>query len=140
MVLIINKIFRIILITSILFISGCEELYIVDCSECDVNEPTDCLLQIKLQVINGASAYDVTIYRGKIEDGVVVYNIGTASSFSYRVGLNSEYTVTATTVINGKVYTAIDSTRPKVKEITDACDDVCYWVINKSVNLKFKYL
>ena len=133
------KILVISLLVGVCFLTACEDLYIVDCSECELTEPTTCNLHIKLgQPISGRS-YDVTIYRGKIEDGIVIGNISSSTSFYHRVSLNSEYTVTATIVINGKEYTAVDSTRPKVDVITDSCDETCYYVVNRTINLKIKY-
>ena len=133
------KILVISLLVGVCFLTACEDLYIVDCSECELTEPTTCNLHIKLgQRINGRP-YEVIIYRGTIEDGIVIDSISSGTSFYHRVSLNSEYTVTATVVINGKEYTAVDSTRPKVDVITDACDETCYYVVNRTINLKIKY-
>ncbi len=132
-------ILTILLFLVICFLSACEKLYIVDCSECELTEPSTCNLKIKLGESISGSPYDVTIYRGTIQDGVVIYNTSINTSFYHRVSLNSEYTVTATIVFNGKEYTAVDSTRPKVDVITDACDETCYYVVNRTINLKIKY-
>ncbi|HCC70971.1 MAG TPA: hypothetical protein DEQ09_07470 [Bacteroidales bacterium] len=131
------KTLTLFLIFSLCWLSACEDLYIVDCDNCLLIEPTTCLLNIELP--SDRNLYDVTIYRGKLEDGLVLYEVSTYSPFVYEVGLNSEYTVTATVIINGKQYTAVDSTRPRVDVITDECDELCYWVVHKTVNLKIKY-
>ena len=122
------------------FLTACEDFYIVDCDKCELIEPITCTLRIELgEVLGSNTLYDVTIYRGKIEDGVVIYNVTSHTSVNYTVGLNSEYTVTASVVINGKEYTAVDSTRPRVDVITNSCEETCYWVVNNTVNLKIKY-
>lgn len=139
MVLRTGKILTMSLLLSACFITACEEIELIDCSKCELIEPTTCNLQIELGEVLGGSPYDVTIYRGTIEDGVVIYNTSINSSFYYTVSLNSEYTVTATVVINGKEYTAVDSTRPRVDVITDKCEETCYYVVDRTVNLKLKY-
>lgn len=139
MVLRTAKILIINILCSIFFLTACEEIYFVDCSECEIQEPSTCNLHIKLDDEISGSRYDVTIYRGTIQDGVVIYRTSINTSFYYEVSLNSEYTVTATIEKYGKEYTAVDSTRPKVDIITDSCDETCYYVINKTVNLRIKY-
>ncbi len=123
---------------SLCCLSACEDMYFINCSECETTEPTRCNLRIELAATG--TPYDVTIYRGSIESGVVIFNTtGRISSFYHNVSLNSEYTVKATAVINGTEYTAIDSARPRVKVITDICEETCYWVVNKTVKLDIKY-
>lgn len=121
-------------------LTACEEIKLVDCSECDTREPSSCLLRIQLEESGDLDdPYDVTIYRGSIEEGRVLLNISTKTSFNYRVALNSLYTVSAKMLVNNKEYTAIDATRPKVEVVTDACEETCYYVINKTVKLSIKY-
>ncbi len=137
MVLITKNITRLIILFSFCCLTACEEMYIVNCDECETREPVSCNLRIELA--STGNPYDVTIYRGSIESGVVLYNTEINSSFYHQVNLNSEYTVKATTVINGKEFTAIDSTRPRVKVIKDMCEETCYWVVDKTINLEIKY-
>lgn len=125
------------LLFSLCCLTACEDLYIVDCDECELIEPTTCLLYIDLKP--QGYLFEVTIYKGKLEDGLVIYNTTATEPFYYTVGLNSEYTVTGKIVINGIEYTAVDATRPRVEVITDSCEETCYWVVNKNINLKFKY-
>jgi len=134
------KSFKIIFLPLLLIMfcmTACEDLYIVDCDDCELIEPTTCQLNIDLRA--DGNVYDVTIYKGKIEDGLILLNTARTTSFSYTVGLNSEYTVTATVAVNGAVYTAVDATRPRVDVITDECEDTCYWIVHNNINLKFKY-
>ncbi|MCF8222465.1 MAG: hypothetical protein K9J25_04905 [Bacteroidales bacterium] len=138
--MVLKKIHISILLACMILMTACEELYIVDCSQCETTEPTTCLLEIQLGESRSFNIiYDVTIYRGRIEDGVIIENLQTSESINYPVALNSEYTVTSTFTVNGKEYTAIDATRPKVDLITDMCEETCYWVYNNNVNLGIKY-
>lgn len=137
MVLITKNILRTMLFLSLCCLAACEEMYIVNCDECKTTEPLTCNLRIELAVTG--TPYDVSIYRGSIENGVIIYNTEINSSFYHTVSLNSEYTIKATSVINGKEFTAIDSTRPRVKVIEDVCEETCYLVVDKTVNLNIKY-
>ncbi len=137
MVLNTKNILRTMLFLSLCCMAACEEMYFVNCSECETTEPTRCNLRIELAATG--TFYDVTIYRGSIESGVVIYNTEINNSFYHNVSLNSEYTVKASLVINGTEYTAIDSSRPRVKVITDLCEETCYWVVNRTVKLDIKY-
>ncbi|MEA1887227.1 MAG: hypothetical protein U9N72_08470 [Bacteroidota bacterium] len=140
MVLKITKILILLFLLSFCFLTACEEIYTVDCSQCKVIEPTTCKLQIKFGAIPGSfTPYNVTIYRGKIEDGVVLYNVETITSVYYEVALNSLYTVTVSVMKNGKEYIAVDATRPRVDVITEACEETCYYVLNNTLDLKIKY-
>jgi len=140
MVLRITKILTVLLLFSSCFLTACEELYIVDCDECELIEPSTCTLKIELDnTWSSGILYDVTIYRGTLEDGVVIYNVKTYTTVYYQVPLNSEYTVTSSIQKSGNEYIAVDSTRPRVKVIEDACEDKCYWVVDNNLDLKIKY-
>jgi len=121
-------------------LAGCEEFYTIDCADCQIIEPRTGQLEIQLgEATDPNIIHEVTIYRGNIEDGIVLYSASTYNSFSYNVPLNSLYTVSSTTEINGKEYTAVDATRPRVDVITNVCEETCYWIVNNTVNLKLKY-
>jgi len=57
----------------------------------------------------------------------------------YFVSINKKYTITATYFFGAK-YTAVNSVTPRVRYSKDQCDDPCYYVYDKTVNLKLKYL
>lgn len=137
MVLIIKNIMRVIVFSALCCLAACEDMYFVNCSECETTEPDVASLRIELAATG--TPHDVSIYRGTIGNGVLIYNTEINSSFYHTVSLNSEYTVKAVIIINGKEYTAIDSTRPRVEVITDICDETCYWVVNRTVKLDIKY-
>ncbi len=60
---------------SVLF--SCEEIFIVDCTECELTEPKEAFLQIKLD--KNAEGARVTIYEGNPEDNVIYMNFTTYS-------------------------------------------------------------
>lgn len=112
----------------------------VDCSECTFTEPTNCLLRIELgETIFSGTPYEVTIYRGTIEDGIVIYNASSYTSFTYTVSINSEYTVMSSVEKNGKEYIAVGATIPRTRIIEDVCEETCYIVVDNTVDLEIKY-
>jgi tartrate dehydratase beta subunit/fumarate hydratase class I family protein len=55
------------------------------------------------------------------------------------VTVNKKYTVSATYYINGNNYTVVDSATPRIKYNKDECDEPCYYVYNKVIDLRLKY-
>jgi len=60
--------------------------------------------------------------------------------FELPVSLNKKYTVTATYQIDGDTYIAVDSAFPRVKYTKEQCEDPCYFVYDRIVDLRIKYL
>ncbi len=131
------------LIFLVLVISfSCEKLpyYFVNCEgdNCTVNKPVSTELEIKLEKAGDAVLID--IYEGIVEDSTLYDSFWTMSSSVIRsVALNKTYTVTATYVYNGTTYISINSVTPSVRFVRDICEDPCYYVYNKVVNLRLKY-
>ncbi len=82
----------------------------------------------------------VFVYEGELEDNVVYDSaLASLSEISFLVSLNKLYTFTATYSISGNIYTAVDSASPKVKYTKDDCEDPCYFIYDKTVDLRLKY-
>lgn len=138
------------IINTILFIStvcffSCEEFdSIVKCSECKYEEPQSAELLIKISSIAwfnyGSTPVTIRIYEGNLEDDILKASfITTTDETSYIVSLNKKYTVTATYDIDDDTYIAVDSAIPRVKYIKDQCDEPCYYVYDRILNLGLKY-
>ena len=82
----------------------------------------------------------VRVYQGEIEDSVLyAYTEISGEKYTPGVTLNKKYTVTATYYTGGKTYIAIDSAVPKVKYIEDQCEEPCYFVYDRVIDLRLKY-
>jgi hypothetical protein len=120
---------------------SCEEHgFLVECAQCKVEEPKNAELEIQLskpdQNMAGAK---IDIYEGNLEDNILLDSFyEKTESFTYWVSLNKKYTITATYYMGAK-YTAVNSVTPRVRYSKDQCDDPCYYVYNRTVNLKLKY-
>jgi len=135
-----KKIIRIILLLLIVFSFSCEEqVLFINCQDCLADEPSNTVLDFNLNFINNAGVL-LNIYEGKLEDDILIdsFNIFSAP-FSYDASINTEYTVTATYNISGKEYVVVDSATPRVKFDKNQCDNPCYVVYDKVLNLKLKY-
>jgi len=140
MVLRITKIVILPFLVSMCLLTSCEDLYMVDCNECTSIEPKTFPLRIELgESFNSPDPCELTIYRGTLDDGVVIFNEIIYDSFSYTVSINTEYTVTASFEKNGKEYIAVDACTPRTRLIEDVCEEECYIVVDNSVDLEFKY-
>lgn len=133
------KRYMFLLIIVLLF--SCEDSkYNTDCNDCLEDEPEQTTLVAELDD-PGVSGVLIILYEGRIEDNVVYDSTGVYYSGSYekRVALNRMYTITATYVKNNKVYTVVNSTTPRVKYTETMCEEPCYFVYDRKMDLKLKY-
>ncbi|MGA2407332.1 MAG: hypothetical protein ABSF81_11365 [Bacteroidales bacterium] len=133
-------IFKLLLFLILVFCFSCEEQGLfVKCPDCTAKEPDRTELEFKLDF-----SYRVTIlikiYEGNLDDSILLYSdrIFTAP-FNYEVTINKKYTATATYDIQNNEYIAIDSATPRVKYEKEQCDDPCYFVYDKIIDLRLKY-
>jgi hypothetical protein len=134
---------RILFITALIFCFSCEKQgLIVKCSECFDSEPTEASLSIIIDPQLHSPSTVVRIYVGDLEDDILlkemVINSGLRLAIT-KVSLNRKYTVTATYYIPGNTYIVVDSATPRVRYDENQCDNPCYYVYDKTLNLKLKY-
>jgi hypothetical protein len=112
--------------------------WFVKCAECQSTEPQTATLVVRLE---GDGAFTrIDVYEGELEDSVLYRTAQTTmSKYSFTTSLNKIYTVTATYFINSITYIAVDSAIPRVKYTKDQCDDPCYFVYDRIVDLRLKY-
>ena len=136
-----KKIIKLFLLLLIAFSFSCEEHGIlIDCQECTEEEPVDALLELSLDVFASGTPTNIIIYEGNLEDECIYKSFSTTlKETTIRVTLNKKYTVTAEYNVSGTTYTAVDSATPRLKYNKDQCDNPCYFVYDKKVNLKLKF-
>jgi hypothetical protein len=132
-------VFKIFFLAVIVICFSCEDKgWFTDCSDCTSNEPEKAILLIKLKETE--SLVVINVYEGELEDSVLYGStIFGGSEYNFTVGLNKKYTVTATYNIEGNTYTAIDSATPKVRYTETQCEEACYFVYDRVVDLRLKY-
>lgn len=132
----------IILSVFIIFMSCDEKILFVKCTDCTDTEPVEASLEVKLSGILGETSVvpQVRIYEGNIEDSILLGTFTvTDVVWQHTVAVNKKYTLSATYKTATDTYVAIDSTTPRVKYDTQQCDNPCYYIYGKSVNLRIKY-
>jgi hypothetical protein len=135
------RIFIRILLFSIVVLSfSCEKNGVfVKCPDCTADEPITANLEINLDNNNGTATI-INIYEGNIEDSILYKTLTTSySQTSTQVTINKKYTVTATYYISDSYYIAIDSATPRVRYDKEQCDDPCFYVYDRIINLRLKY-
>ena len=86
------------------------------------------------------AAITVNIYEGYLEDSVLFESFSTLSSTTTNldVPVNKLYTITATYSREAK-YIVINSVTPRVLYDEASCDEPCYYVYDRKVDLRLKY-
>lgn len=135
------KISKIFLLIAFIFCFSCEDKgYFIKCADCLSDEPVNTNLEIKINTGMNGYPRTITVYEGNLEDSIVYSkNNVTAPSMEIPVTLNKKFTVTATYQINNSKYIAVDSATPKVKYEKDQCNDPCYFIYDKTIDLRLKY-
>ena len=125
-----------VFITLVLFFS-CEKPVagIIDCSECTSDEPVTAILHIRLD----AQLTTVNIYEGNLEDSILYESItGPYGDITRIVPINKKYTLTAIYYLSAK-YIVVNSVTPHVLYDEESCDEPCYYVYDRVVDLRLKY-
>lgn len=131
----------ILLFSSIALCFSCEKNGVfVNCPDCTTDEPITAKLEITLDINKNGASTLIKIYEGNIEDSIL-YDTWTTtlSQATARVALNKKYTVTATYYIPDNYYIAIDSATPRVRYDKEQCDDPCFYIYDRTIDLRLKY-
>jgi len=136
-----RKIIRIISLLILAVSLSCEKQgLVVNCSDCTTDEPSKTDLQIKFDVSSYQSSIEINVYEGNLEDSVLYSSfsaIGTTTTIP--VTINKKYTVTATYYIANNYYIAVDSATPGVKYEKNQCNNPCYFVYDRKIDLRIKH-
>jgi hypothetical protein len=132
---------KIYLIFAFIICFSCEDRGLfVKCPDCTTDEPKDTSLKIKLDGVDSGLTTQINVYEGNAEDSVLYDSFKTFSSeASVTVTLNKKYTVTATYFIHDNYYIAFDSATPRVRYDKKLCDNPCYFVYDRDIDLRLKY-
>lgn len=118
---------------------SCEEKgWFTDCTGCLSYEPEMTDLIMKLNPVT--NEVKINIYEGELEDSILNASvISWTSEYKYQVRFNKKYTVTATYSAEGITYIAVDSAIPRIRYVKDQCEEPCYFVYDRIVDLRLKY-
>ncbi len=138
-----RSLLKYLLFLALILLFSCDKSgLIVYCPDCVKDEPKSVTLDIKVDKL-ASTSYKATIlriYSGNLEDSVllITYNIS-STDLTYKATLNKKYTFVAIYIKEGVTYTVVNSTIPRVKYEKNLCNQPCYFVYGKKVNLSLKY-
>jgi len=135
----IRQIFKILFLILLVPLFSCEETrWMFDCLDCSTEEPTSGYVELKIDP-GFIPSNVIRVYEGNIEDNMLIGTYNAQNEiYTLSLTLNRKYTITATYSINGALYTAVDSALPRVKDMKDKCDDVCFLVYDNKCDLRLK--
>ena len=135
-----KSIIRILLFQFLIFLFSCEEHGLfVKCSECLADEPLKANLELSFNNSNYSSV-KVSIYEGNIEDNILYtsFTIYGEESTTVSVRINKMYSATATYSVSNDNIVVVDAAIPRVTYSEDQCDEPCYYVYDKKLDLRLK--
>jgi hypothetical protein len=132
---------KVILLLFIVVLFSCEEQGIfVKCPDCTKDEPVIIQLELKLDINHNGGPTIIKVYEGNLEDSVLYSSYSPSGTQAMiPVTINKKYTLTATYYIPGDYYITVDSATPRVRYDKEQCDDPCYYVYDKTIDLRLKY-
>jgi len=131
-----NVIIAIVSVVLVLVFS-CDKPAVINCSDCETEEPLTTRLELSMQKGYNAT---VSIYEGNLEDSILYVSVFSEDDHLYqKVPLNRKYTITATYYDRGNRYVVVNSVTPRVLYDEYSCEEPCYFVYDRKVNLKLKY-
>jgi|APIni6443716594_1056825.scaffolds.fasta_scaffold800047_2 hypothetical protein len=134
--------FRILLFIILVISFSCEEQGLfIKCADCLEDEPVKAIVEARLESSLSYPEVIVNVWEGNLEDSVLLgtYTFPREKLFTRELTINKKYTVTATYYISGNFYTAVDSATPRVKYNKEQCDEPCYFVYDRLLDLRLKY-
>ena len=132
---------EIFLFLTLVICFSCEEQGLfVKCPDCTAEEPLKTNLEIKFDRGFNGGATSIKVYEGNLEDSVLYRSFNASGTkTTIQVTINKKYTVTATYYITGGYYISVDSATPRVRYDKEQCDEPCYFVYDRVVDLRLKY-
>lgn len=137
-----KEIIRLFFFILLIITFSCEKGLFVKCSDCLSEEPVNTQLIIKVNPNPGPTAYLMTLslYEGNIEDNILITSYSAFwEDVSPTVSLNKKYTAAATYLDGDKKYIAIDSAIPRVRYEKSQCENPCYYVYDRTIDVRLKY-
>lgn len=130
---------KLLLFIVLLLCFSCEDQGLfVKCPDCTTDEPVKTDLEFKLDFSYGGTL--INIYEGNLDDSILIFSERIFDPpFSYNVSVNKKYTATATYYTQNNEYIAVDSATPRVKYDKVQCDNPCYFIYDKVIDLRLKY-
>jgi hypothetical protein len=132
-----KHLYKFILFVVLVFSFSCEEEgFKYYCNECTDDEPLNATLNLKIsrEILSEIRVY---VYAGDLEDGILLESFNYPQT-EYTVALNKKYTFVAEYRMDA-TYMCINSVTPRVRYYEVLCNNPCYFVTDRVVDLRLKY-
>lgn len=120
---------------------SCEKFKIYDCSNCLDEMPYEVKLTIRLKPVFtiDEEGYNVSVYKGKVDDKILIDERRAREDFFVYGLVNQEYSAIAWQIVDGVKYNIVSGTTIKVVSQDDFCEDECYIVTDNEIDLRKKF-
>jgi len=140
-----EKLIGFLLTGLLLFAASCKDATkdTVDCStynysDCKTQEPYSANFHVKLTINSENTLVPITIYKGKLEENVIILRDTIAeTTYDTLLPVNNYYTVTAKYKVGSTTVTAVDGDNVSNSH-TKTCDSTCWSVTTGSAKVKLK--
>jgi hypothetical protein len=137
-----KTVIRLILFVVLVGVFSCEKGFITKCQDCTSEEPVTVELEISVDnPVTSTRNVTINIYEGNLEDNILIrsYQMQNREVTYFEAQINKKYTVTANYTYGNRTYIAVDSTIPRIRYEPDECEEPCYYIYNKNLDLRLKY-
>jgi hypothetical protein len=123
----------------VIFFSCEKQGLIVKCPDCTKEEPLNIQLELLLDESTYGYATNIDVYVVNIEDSILYSSVSTSwTKTTLPVTINKKYTVVAKYYYYLDYYFVVDSATPRVKYDKDQCEEPCYFVYDRTLDLRLK--
>ena len=131
----------ILILAATLLPSSCEDFNLfVDCDKCFPYIGENYNLKIRVTINNQNQNVPITLYKGKIDDGIIISNdvAYESSYYSIQVKFGEYYSAVAKYRDKGRVIYAVDGRKLTKHYSKSDCDAACYEVTGDELDLRLK--
>jgi hypothetical protein len=141
MVLRMKRLAGIFALSAFALVFSCEkEPLLIACDDCTTSIPVDGRIKIKFDKMPDNSTVMYRVYLGNVEDNIIIWSaFWSSDETSVTLPVNKKYTITVEYSLKDGVYIAVDSVYPRVGFNKEQCDDPCYYVYDKTADLRLKH-
>jgi hypothetical protein len=116
------------------------ELMYVDCSKCYTNKPEYDIQKLYLTINDENPEVLVTVYIGPYESNNIYLTFKSREKDKMlTLRTDTQYTIKVEYKKKGRTYYVIDGCIIKARKIYDNCDEPCYYIVMKPIDLRLVF-
>ncbi len=122
--------------------SSCQliEIIAVDCNKCYTNFPDEEYITVEVTINEDNRIVPITVFYGPFENNNIAFETTiTQREKDLWLETDKHYTLRAEYIKNGRTYFVVNGAKLTTRKDTESCDEPCYYVTGKNVNLELKF-